>query len=465
MKTTKLWVALFFIALFAACKKDIRELPGQNQSASSQNDIQNGKQAVNYVPDEILVKFKKGAEENARSNILGTISGRISERVLTRAMEHSGDHDGFFVVHTSINALDAISRLKNLPDVEYAEPNYIYKHDVVSNDPYYTNGFLWGMYGDATNPMDEFGSQAGEAWSNGHVGSANVMVGVIDEGAMFKHADLKGNIKNPVELNGLPGVDDDGNGFVDDIHGWDFVNNDKSTYDGTDDDHGTHVSGTIGAKGGNGIGVAGVCWKIKIISAKFLGLNGGTTADAVKAVDYITNLKIIDHYRIVATNNSWGGGGYSQALYDAISRANDQNILFVAAAGNGGADGIGDNNDIVDNYPSNYDLPNVIAVAAITSTGALASFSNYGATTVDLGAPGVGIYSTLPGSGGTSQYGSYSGTSMATPHVTGAAALYASRHPAATAAQIKAAILNNTIPTASLAGKTVTGGRLNLSGF
>ncbi len=151
-------------------------------------------------------------------------------------------------------------------------------------------------------------------------------------------------------------------------------------------------------------------------------------------------------------------------MYDAISRANDQNILFVAAAGNGGIDGIGDNNDVVPNYPSNYDLPNVIAVAAITSTGGLASFSNYGVTTVDLGAPGVGIYSTLPGSGGTS-YGSYSGTSMATPHVTGAAALYASTHPGATAAQIKAAILNSTIPTASLASKTVTGGRLNVSTF
>src|SRR4051812_47580482 len=294
-------------------------------------------------------------------------------------MESFGDHDWVLVVHSSIAAMDAISRMKTLPEIEYAEPNFIYQHDIVSNDAYYTNGSLWGMYGDATSPANQYGSQAGEAWAAGHTGSANVMVGVIDEGAMFNHTDLKGNIKNPVELNGIAGVDDDGNGFVDDIHGWDFVSNNNSTYDGTEDYHGTHVSGTIDAKGGNGLGVAGICWKIKIVNAKFLGANGGTTADAVKAVDYITNLKIIDHYNIVATNNSWGGGGFSQALFDAISRANAQNILFVAAAGNNSS-----NNDNVANYPSNYDLPNVIAVAAITSTGGLASFSNYGATTVDL---------------------------------------------------------------------------------
>jgi len=174
------------------------------------------------------------------------------------------------------------------------------------------------------------------------------------------------------------------------------------------------------------------------------------------ALDYITDLKTRNGYNIVATNNSWSGGGYSQALYDAISRANQENILFVAAAGNAT-----NNNDNTPTYPASYDLPNIISVAAITFTGALASFSNYGLTTVDLGAPGESIISTLPGP----TYGFYSGTSMATPHVTGAAALYASTHPGTTAAQIKAAILNNTVPTRSLRGKTVTGGRLNVSRF
>jgi subtilisin family serine protease len=166
-----------------------------------------------------------------------------------------------------------------------------------------------------------------------------------------------------------------------------------------------------------------------------------------------------------ATNNSWGGGGFSQALANAIDRANSANILFIAAAGNGGNDGVGDNNNTTANYPSNYTNPNIIAVAAITSTGALASYSNYGSSTVDIGAPGSGIISTVPSRNLTSAYASYSGTSMATPHVTGGAALYAASNPTASAAAIKLAILNSAVPTASLSGKCVTGGRLNLSGF
>jgi subtilisin family serine protease len=163
----------------------------------------------------------------------------------------------------------------------------------------------------------------------------------------------------------------------------------------------------------------------------------------------------------VASNNSWGGGGYSQALYDAIQRANGKNILFVAAAGNGGGDGVGDNNDATPSYPSSYSNSNIIAVAAITSSGAKSSFSNYGAKTVDIGAPGSGIYSTTA----SNTYSSYSGTSMATPHVTGACALYASTHAGASAATIKNAVLSSAVPTSSLSGKCVTGGRLNAGGF
>ena len=197
-------------------------------------------------------------------------------------------------------------------------------------------------------------------------------------------------------------------------------------------------------------------WDVTLISGKFLGRNGGSLADAVKAVDYFTNLKTAHGLNIVATNNSWGGGAFSQTMLDAITRANVANILFVAAAGNSGT-----NNDTTPSYPSNYNVANVFAVAAIDRMGGLASFSQYGATTVDLGAPGVGVWSTTAFNG----YSSYNGTSMATPHVTGAAALYASTHPGATAAQIKAAILGSVVPTASLSGKTVTGGRLNVSGF
>src|SRR5262249_23589173 len=189
---------------------------------------------------------------------------------------------------------------------------------------------------------------------------------------------------NPFEIAGN-GIDDDGNGYIDDVNGYDFFDHDSSTFDGVGDDHATHVSGTIGAVGNNATGVAGVCSKVKIISAKFLGPQGGSRADAILSVDYIPDLKTRHDLNIVATNNSWGGGGFSQALQDAIERANRADILFMAAAGNGNFLGVGQNNDKKPNYPSNYPNANIIAVAAITKTGTKAGFSNYGLTTVDIG--------------------------------------------------------------------------------
>jgi subtilisin family serine protease len=280
---------------------------------------------------------------------------------------------------------------------------------------------------------------------------------------MYTHEDLAANAgTNPGEVAG-DGIDNDNNGYRDDVYGWDFDGNNNTVFDGVNDDHGTHVAGTIGAVGGNSKGVAGVNWNIKIISAKFLGRNGGTTANAIKAVDYITDLKTRHGLNIVATNNSWGGGGFSQGLHDAIETANAAGILFIAAAGNSGT-----NNDATPSYPASYTNDNIIAVAAIASDGSLATWSQYGAYSVDLGAPGVGIWSTVPKSSKgkvISGYASYSGTSMATPHVTGACALYAATYTGATAADIKAAILSATIHTTSLEGKCVTGGRLNVSGF
>ncbi|MGH8508248.1 MAG: S8 family peptidase [Gammaproteobacteria bacterium] len=421
--------------------------------------------SAQHVPDEILVQFRTGvsrAEKNALRKRLG--AEHLETVISERRREDGGGSLDLLRIPPGRGIADAVRGLEADPAVEFAEPNWIYHHDASADDPYYTSGSLWGMYGDGSNPANQYGSQAGEAWGSGHTSCGDVYVGIIDEGFMYAHEDLAANAWiNP--LDPVDGLDNDGNGYKDDVHGWDFDRKDNSTYDGTQDDHGTHVAGTIGATGGNGKGVAGVCWSVKMIAAKFLGRAGGTTANAIKAIDYLTDLKNRHGINIAATNNSWGGGGFSQGLYDAIERANTANILFIAAAGNGGSDGVGDNNDTAPHYPSSYGNANIITVAAITSSGAKSSFSNYGATSVDLGAPGSGIFSSLPGKNNSSKYGSYSGTSMATPHVTGAAALYAASHPLESAAQIKTALLARAVATPSLAGKCVTGGRLDASGF
>jgi subtilisin family serine protease len=424
---------------------------------------------LDFVANEMLVQFAPGASAQAKASARARVRAQAIETVAAARGRDDGRGDLELVrLPPGLAVANAVRGIQG-SDVEFAEPNFIYTHGLASNDPYYTNGSLWGMYGAGSTPANQYGSNAAQAWAAGHVGAANVYVGIIDEGVM-PHADLGANVwVNPGETAGN-GVDDDGNGYVDDVRGWDFDGNNNSTYDGSQDDHGTHVAGTIGAVGGNADGVAGVNWVVTMIPAKFLGRRGGTTANAVKALDYLIDLKSRHRINLVATNNSWGGGGFSQSLLDAINRGGNAGILFIAAAGNGGKDGVGDNNDTTANYPSNYLCQSsngdcVIAVAAITSAGAKSGFSNYGATKVDLGAPGSAILSTVPGKAGASGYASYSGTSMATPHVTGAAALYAATHPNATAAAIKQAILSSTTPTTSLAGRTVTGGRLNVGGF
>ena len=415
-----------------------------------------------HQTDEIIVKYRDGTSAAEQTAVRQGLGANKVETV--RGGNAKLGEIALLKLPAGVTVTAAVRALANDPAIEYVEPNWTYQHQAASNDSYYTNGSLWGMYGDAGSPANQYGSQASEAWAAGHTSCGNVIVGVIDEGIFFNHEDLAANIWiNPYDA--ADGIDNDGNGKVDDIRGWDFDGGSNNINSGLEtDDHGTHVSGTIAGIGGNGKGVAGVCWSgIKLISAKFLGAAGGTTANGIAAIDYITDLKTRHNLNIVATNNSWGGGGFSQAMQDAIGRANTANILFVAAAGNSGA-----NNDTTASYPSNYPNANIIAVAAIDSAGKLASFSQYGKTTVDLGAPGVGTWSSVPKRSllsVVSGYASYNGTSMATPHVTGAAALYKSSHAGATAADIKAAILGSAVPTTSLQGKVVTGGRLNVSGF
>jgi len=342
----------------------------------------------------------------------------------------------------------AVQRYEASPDVEYAEPDFMLQPTQASpNDPYYSR--LYGLENSGqTNGTADADVDATGAWGT-TTGSPGTVIAVIDEGVDIKHPDLRNNIW--VNADEVPnnGVDDDRNGYVDDVNGWDFANDDASVYDpvsGSGDEHGTHVAGTIAAEGNNGIGVTGVNWRARIMPLKFLGPQGGYTSDAVAALDYaVANGATI-------SNNSWGGGGRSQALQDAITRADAAGHLFVAAAGNDGT-----NNDATPHYPSNYENPNVISVAATDDTDTLASFSNFGVTSVDLAAPGVNILSTLPGN----SYGSYSGTSMATPHVTGVAALLKSQNPSFDDAQLRTQLLRFAESKASLRDKVATGGRLN----
>lgn len=433
------------------------------EAAGRPDLVQRGlKQGKPHVFNEVLVKFKDGVTASDRRAVRQGLGA--SELRTVRANRRNGGDLVLMRLPMGVTVSTAVSALTGDVAVDYVEPNWMYQHQAVSNDSLYTNGSLWGMYGASSSPANQYGSGAAAAWIRGRNVCSNVVVGVIDEGIYWQHEDLTANIwVNPFDAP--DGIDNDGNGYIDDTRGWDFEGGSNNVNSGgANDDHGTHVAGTIGGVGGNGKGVAGVCWSgIKMISARFLGRRGGSTADAISAVDYLTDLKTRHGINLVASNNSWGGGGYSQGLSDAITRANSANILFVAAAGNDAY-----NNDTRDSYPSNYTQANVIAVASTTSTGGLSSFSQWGATTVDLGAPGSAISSTVPKSSKgkvISAYASYSGTSMATPHVAGAVAMYAAANPGSSAAQIKSAILGSTTPTPSLQGKVVTSGRLNVSGF
>ncbi len=384
-----------------------------------------------YETDQIIVAIKA---EMADQDPLKSYGLTLMKTLSTPNKEDSNQNIvGLYSItnRTAQGVIDAINTIKDNPAVAYAEPDYIITvSDTTPNDP------------DFSQLYDMSKIRAPKAWDI-HTGTDNVVVGVIDTGIDYTHTDLQNNIwVNPGEIANN-GIDDDNNGYIDDIHGWNFVTNTNDPMD--DNGHGTHVSGTIGAVGNNAIGVVGVNWTTQLAALKFLSSYGsGSTSNAILAINYAANMNFD------VCNNSWGGGSYSQSLCDAIASYNG---VAVVAAGNNGTD-----NDTTPVYPANYNCSNIITVASTDIDDNKASSSCYGAATVDLGAPGVSIYSTYRGN----TYATLSGTSMATPHVSGAAALLKSLYPSLTTAEIKARILANVDPVTSLNGITVTGGRLNV---
>lgn len=395
------------------------------------------------VPGEFIVKLKNPKMLESKSTLLAFNSSDV--RIVTK-------ESGAIVVRRPIGEMQShsIKVLSQNPMVEYVEPNYIYSivggSTELPNDP--KLGELWGLInsgqkstGDAgqITGLPGFDINAQRAWAI-ETGSKDVKIAVIDTGVDYGIADLAPNMwTNQVEVNGEAGVDDDQNGCIDDIHGCDFANNDGDPMD--DHGHGSHVSGTIAAAANNGTDIVGVAWNATLIGVKFLtAQGGGTLENAIKSIDYATA------NQVHIMSNSWGGGGRSEALFESIQRARDAGILFVAAAGNSSVD-----MDTRPQYPAGYEVENIISVAAVDAAGQLASFSNYGRS-VHIAAPGVNILSTTPNG-----LRSWSGTSMACPHVSGVAALLYTQDMSQSYEMVKERLLASARPTASIRGKVGTG--------
>lgn len=395
---------------------------------------------IEAVEGEFVVRMSKGIRPQSLTQNLSALGFSVKSTV-------NADEQVFLVKAKNLKVLGghgdirvtAINALKSVPGIETAEPNFIYRlldvPNAKPNDPSFTN--LWAMEnlgqkdssGRAGKPGADIG--ATKAWAL-EKGSKNVLVAVIDTGIDYTHPDLAANVWTK------PGTTN--------VHGFNAITGKEDPMD--DHSHGTHCSGTIGGVGDNGVGVVGVNWTVSIMGSKFLSAQGGgTLADAIKAIDYAT----LNGAQVMS--NSWGGGGYSEELKNAISRANDKGILFIAAAGNDTND-----NDANASYPASYDLPNVIAVAASNNVDGLSYFSNWGSKSVLLMAPGENIYSTVIGG----KYDTYSGTSMATPHVSGAVALLLAHEPSLTVAQVKERLGRTSEKLKSYKKKIASAGRLNV---
>ena len=413
-------------------------------SSSALSSPKSSRAGYEARPGEWVVKLHSSKGPGAFERIAERIARKMGLKTpvgFRRFM--TSDEFATFVIGASTGKA-AESLFRQDPEVAYAEPNYLFRalgklertpvdaipDDAIPDDAQFSA--LWGMRNvgqtDAAGQAGQAGSDihVTPIWAEGITGSRSIRVAVIDTGIDGNHPDLKAN--------------------VDVASGYDFANHIAGGAD--DHNHGSHCAGTIGALANNGVGVAGVNWNVTLIPVKFLDAQGsGTLENAVQAIQYATRLKVN------IMSNSWGGGPFTQSLYDAIDEARKQGILFVAAAGNDS-----NNNDSRATYPAGYALDNVLSVAATDNRDRLAGFSNYGARTVHVAAPGVKILSTLKGGG----YGAMSGTSMATPHVAGMAALLLSSDPSLSYGQIKDLLIRSSDPVRALSRKVISRGRVNI---
>ncbi|MGZ3769891.1 MAG: S8 family serine peptidase [Bdellovibrio sp.] len=397
-----------------------------------------------HVPSQLIIKFKNNTTAFVQNDFLSQRDAEVVRRFKSNGAMLVRFPQGFMDDNAQ-GLKKVIDEISARPDVEYVEPNWIVHARIKEpNDPRYED--LYALKKSRSKNAD---IGAPEAWSK-TTGSKNVLVAVIDSGVDYNHEDLKDNYwhnpgENGRDANGKNknnnGIDDDGNGLVDDWGGWNFIKNNNNPMD--DNYHGTHCAGTIGASGNNGIGVVGINWNVSIVGLKFLDKEGnGSVADAVTAVEYAMQIGVD------VMSNSWGGDEYSETLAAAIKKASAKGILFVVAAGNNSS-----NNDTNMDYPSSYQIDNIVTVAATDSEGELAGFSNFGAKTVHIAAPGAQILSTFPGN----KYDYLDGTSMAAPLVAGSAALIKARFPSLKAREIKARLLGGAVHTKALEGKVITG--------
>jgi subtilisin family serine protease len=385
--------------------------------------------SASFVPGEVIVRYAAGSGATARKAAIAARKGRVA-RELRLA------HTVVVELPAGTSVAAAAKALTADPAVEYAEPNYLYRIASTPNDPLFPR--LWGLHQASDADID-----APEAWVL-TTGSQSVVVAVIDTGVAYGHPDLAPNIWiNPREIAGN-GLDDDGNGRVDDVHGWDSVSRDNQPLD--EHGHGTHVAGTIGARGNDAYGVAGVNWRVQLMALRAGDATGAFPLDAI--ADSIA-YACANGARVV--NGSFGGPWISKAITSAMQSAACAQTLFVFAAGNESL-----NNDTTASFPCNAAVASIVCVAATTASDALAAYSNYGVQNVDLAAPGSAILSTT-----LSEHRTLNGTSMATPHVAGVAGLMLARNATLTPAELRATILASVDPLPGLAGRVVTGGRLN----